>query len=138
MLKTKNTKHISVTIPVSQKTSYEYLSEPKNFPEWASGLCKSISPLGNGEWSIDSPMGKLTAKFTDKNPYGILDHYVIFSPENISYNPLRIIENGEGSELIFTLFQTEGMTPEKFEEDSNWIKKDLEELKGILIKKFAG
>ncbi|TGL58907.1 SRPBCC family protein [Leptospira sarikeiensis] len=131
-----NTRHISITIPLPKEKVYQYLSNPENFPEWASGLCKSITALENGEWSIDSPMGQLTAKFTETNPFGILDHYVIFNPDKISYNPLRIIDNGEGSELIFTLFQTEDMSAEKFEEDAKWVRKDLLELKNILIEKF--
>ncbi|MBW0434201.1 SRPBCC family protein [Leptospira yasudae] len=129
-------KHVSVSVGVPWKTAYEFLSEPKNFPEWASGLCKSISPGPNEEWIIEAPQGMLKAIFTPENPYGILDHTVILNETDRIANPLRILPNGEGSEILFTLFKTPDMTQQKFEEDAAWVKKDLNELKALLERKY--
>ncbi|MCG6167674.1 SRPBCC family protein [Leptospira sp. FAT2] len=136
MKTTFETKHVSISVGVSWKTAYEFLSEPKNFPEWASGLCKSIRPGPNEEWIIEAPQGTLKAIFTPKNPYGILDHTVILNETDRIANPLRILPNGEGSEILFTLFKTPNMTQEKFEEDAAWVKKDLNELKALLERKY--
>jgi len=36
------------------------------------------------------------------------------------YTPMRIVENGEGAEVLFTLFRQPGMSDEKFAADANW------------------
>jgi hypothetical protein len=38
---------------------------------------------------------------------------------------MRVIKNGEGSEVIFTLFQTADMPDDKFAEDAKSVKHDL-------------
>ena len=40
--------------------------------------------------------------------------------------------NGEGSEVIFTLFQTADMPDDKFAEDAKSVKKDLNILKNLV------
>ncbi|AOP33761.1 polyketide cyclase [Leptospira tipperaryensis] len=131
------TKHIGVSIRVSWKTVYAYLSDPKNFPQWASGLCKSITQGNDEEWIIEAPQGTLKAVFTPPNEFGIIDHTVIFPTGERIHNPMRILPNAEGSEVVFSLFKTPEMSSEKFEEDANWVKKDLNELKNLMEKKFG-
>lgn len=137
MTKTAKTNHISVSVLVSEKNAYKYLSDPRNFPEWASGLCKSISHISGDTWLVDSPMGNVKVRFSEENEFGVLDHFVELENGQIVYNPMRIISNLEGSEIIFTLAQLPGMTDEKFLEDSNWVRKDLGELKKLLETKFG-
>ncbi|MBM9502033.1 SRPBCC family protein [Leptospira sp. 201903071] len=131
------TKHIGVSIQASWENVYKYLSDPRNFPEWASGLCKSISPGNDGEWIIEAPQGKLKAAFTPSNEFGILDHTVIFPTGERIRNPMRILPNADGSEVLFSLFKTPEMSSEKFEEDTSWVLKDLNELKNLMEKKFG-
>jgi hypothetical protein len=50
------------------------------------------------------------------------------------YVPLRVVPNGSGSELTFTLFRQPGMTVQKFKEDAEWVLRDLTKLKAVLEK----
>ena len=43
----------------------------------------------------------------------------------VIFVPMRVIKNGEGSEVIFTLFQTADMPDDKFAEDAKSVKQDL-------------
>ena len=45
---------------------------------------------------------------------------------------MRVIKNGEGSEVIFTLFQTADMPDDKFAEDAKSVKHDLNILKNLV------
>jgi len=45
---------------------------------------------------------------------------------------MRVVPNGSGSEVIFTLFQLAGMSDEKCAEDIRWVEQDLKTLKRIL------
>jgi hypothetical protein len=45
---------------------------------------------------------------------------------------MRVIANGAGSELIFTLFRLADMSDEKYAEDAEWVMRDLNALKQLL------
>lgn len=126
---------LHITIHRSAADVYNYLSDPRNFAEWAPGFCLSIRPAAETDrWEIITPTGKATARFTDRNQYGIVDHYVAVSPQNEVYIPLRVIANQEGSEVIFTLFRLPEMTDEIYQRDMAAVQKDLQKLKAVLEK----
>lgn len=127
------TKHISVSIQRSLQDVYDFASDPLNLPQWASGLSGRIE-LVNEEWVAISPMGTVRIRFAPKNEFGVLDHEVTLESGEVFYNPMRVFPNGDGSEVVFTLFKTSGVSDEKFEEDAAWILKDLNKLKEILEK----
>ncbi|MHB8845498.1 MAG: SRPBCC family protein [Nitrospirota bacterium] len=130
-LKTYQVRHISVTINRPPHEVYSFVSNPENLPKWATGLGGSIRKA-SGEWVADSPMGKIKIKFAEKNKFGVLDHEVVLASGVKIDNPMRVIANGEGSEIFFTLIRQPDMSDEKFAEDARWVEKDLRILKGLL------
>lgn len=72
----------------------------------------------------------------ERNDLGILDHYVrLLSSPNIDeevFVPMRIVQNGDGSEVVFTVYQLEGMSEEKYAEDLRMVEQDLQNLKSII------
>ena len=48
------------------------------------------------------------------------------------YVPMRVVENGDGSAVIFTLFRQPEMTQEAFERGIAMVERDLEALRGVL------
>jgi hypothetical protein len=60
-----------------------------------------------------------------------MDHWVRLDAKRTVYVPLRVIENGDGAEVMLTLFRQPGMTDEKFAEDADWVRRDLERLKAL-------
>lgn len=44
---------------------------------------------------------------------------------------MRVVPNGDGSEVVFTLFRQPGMTDEQFAADAAWVAKDLAALKAV-------
>lgn len=124
-------KYISVTINLDHKLVYEFMSDPTNLPKWARGLSGSINKE-NDHWVAVSPMGKVFVKFVEKNNFGILDHEVTLESGQTFYNPLRVIRNKDGAEVVFTLFKSPGMSDQDFNNDAEIIFKDLLKLKTIL------
>jgi hypothetical protein len=129
--KTYQVKHISVSINRLPQEVYAFVSNPENLPKWATGLGGSIGQV-QGEWIADSPMGKINIRFAEKNTLGVLDHEVVLESGVRIENPMRVIPNGEGSEIFFSLIRQPEMTDEKFAEDAEWVEKDLKLLKGLL------
>jgi hypothetical protein len=124
-------RNLSVQIRRSPRDVYNFTSVPENFPRWASGLGQSLKRK-NGEWIAETPQGPIKVRFTERNEFGILDHHVIPESGAEIYIPMRVIPNGSGSELIFTLFRLSDVSDEKFAADAEWVMRDLTALKNLL------
>lgn len=127
-------KNISVTINRSFNEVYQFVSNPENLPLWAAGLADATLKNIEDEWSTNSPMGKIKIKFVDKNLLGVIDHDVTLPNGEVVYNPLRVVKNSAGSEVIFTIFHRPSMSQDEFDKDSELVKKDLMKLKSFLEK----
>jgi hypothetical protein len=46
--------------------------------------------------------------------------------------PMRVFANGDGAEVLLTVFRQPGTSEEKFAEDTQWVRRDLEALKEVL------
>lgn len=111
-----------MTIERSALEVYNFISDPKNLPKWASGLASG--PGG--------PAVKV--RFVERNKYGVLDHYVSVGAGPEVYMPMRVFPNGDGAEVLLTVFRQSGMSEAKFADDTQWVRRDLEALKELLEK----
>lgn len=112
---------------------YEFLADPANWNEWAFGLGKNIRRSGDG-WIADSGGGVARVQFTPKNSFGVVDHTIIRPSGQRVYVPMRLIANGRGCELIFTLFREPNMSDDQFAADAGFVQRDLNGLKKLLEK----
>jgi Polyketide cyclase / dehydrase and lipid transport. len=124
-------RHISVSIDAKPSDVYDFASNPANLPQWATGLSKSEMKKVGEDWIAESPMGKVKVKFAPVNSFGILDHDVTLPDGNTVHNPLRVLKNGTGSEVIFTLYHQLGVGQQYYEADAKIVHKDLQTLKEI-------
>lgn len=127
---TYQVKNIHVSINKPAKEVYQYVANPENFPKWVAFI-KSIKKEGNF-WVGDSDLGNIKIKWAPENEWGILDHYVTLPNGETVFNPMRIISNDKGSELIFTLFWMPGRSEKEFSEDAQAVAADLNKLKEIM------
>ncbi len=125
---------ISISINRNWNEIYEAVWRPKDFPKWASGLSKSsLSRDGDG-WMAEGPEGSIRIVFTDHNAFGIMDHYVTLGDGSVIYVPMRIIPNGDGAEVLLTLFRQPSTSDAKFMADAEWIERDLLALKTLVAR----
>jgi hypothetical protein len=124
-------RHIALDIDVPPDEVYAFTSDHTNLPAWASGIGDSIE-LVDGEWVVDSPTGRLTIRFAEPNDLGVLDHTVTLAGGETFYNPMRVIQHGTGSEVVFTLRRSPEQSDEEFQHDSATILADLHTLKALL------
>lgn len=122
---------ISISIKKDLKTVYEFISNLENLPRWASSTFPSIKEI-NGEWLIDTPQGQNKVKLTERNNFGILDHYVELPFGVEVFIPMRVVKNNDGSEVMVTVFQTTEMTNEVYEKDLQTVNIDLNKLKALI------
>ena len=124
---------LSVRIDQPFGRVYDFLVDPANWNKWAFGLGKSLRRSGGG-WIADSDGGTLKVLFTPRNQYGVLDHTVIRPAGAPIYVPMRLIANGSGCELLFTLFREPGISDERYNGDAKFVQSDLDRLKVLLEK----
>ena len=124
-------RHVSVAIARPPDEVYAFAADPRNLPRWATGLSGAIEEVG-GRWFAESPMGRVEVAFAARNAFGVLDHDVTFPTGETFHNPLRVVANGDGSEVVFTVYRREGTTRQAFEADAATVLADLRALASIL------
>ena len=131
MSATYESRTISVAIARPPREVYDFAVDPGNLPKWAAGLGWSGVRDGD-DWMSHTEQGPVRVRFARRNELGVLDHYVTLSGGEVVYSPMRVVANGTGSELSFTLFRLAGMTEEEFEADAAAVERDLKALKLLL------
>jgi hypothetical protein len=112
---------------------YEFLVDPTNWNQWAFGLGRNVRRSQDG-WIADSDGGVAGVQFTARNSFGVVDHTVIRPSGQRVYIPMRLIANGSGCELLFTLFRESNMSDAQFASDAGFVQRDLNGLKRLLEK----
>lgn len=122
---------VTVSIDRDWRSVYAFAHLPENLPRWASGLAAGVERAGD-EWIADGPGGKVRLRFAPPNDLGVLDHVVLTDAGERIDSPIRVVANGSGAEVTFTLFRRPGMTAEAFAADADWVRRDLATLKSLL------
>lgn len=81
---------------------------------------------------MQTPHGLVPIRFAEANRFGVLDHFVNPVPGVEVYVPMRVVANGSGSAVIFTMFRAPDVNDEKFAEDVAMVRQDLNTLKAVL------
>ena len=120
---------VSIACPADQV--YDFAHKPESFPKWAAGLGAGLTRDGD-RWIAHGPDGDVQVRFSPRNGYGVLDHWVTLPDGTEISIPLRVVANGDGAEVTLTLFRTPGMDAARFERDQDLVTRDLATLKGLL------
>lgn len=125
---------INLSINRNWEKVYDAVWRPEDFPKWASGLSKSSLTRDGEAWRAEGPEGTVRITFTDHNVFGVMDHHVDVGNGTSIYVPMRIIQNGDGAEVLLTLFRQPGMSDEKFAADAEWVGRDLLALRALVTR----
>ena len=79
---------LSVQIACPAAEAYRFIADPATMPQWAIHNVKSIRPLGQKEWEIQTPRGagRLIPHYDQQS--GILDH------EFVDGHSVRYVQTG--------------------------------------------
>jgi hypothetical protein len=123
--------HLSTYVDRPAAEVYAYAGDPAHLPHWAAGLSGSVERR-DGRWFADSPMGEVEVRFAPENAYGVLDHDVTLPDGTTVVNPMRVLPDAGGCEVVFTLRRRPGMTEEEFATDAAAVRADLAALRALL------
>jgi hypothetical protein len=128
---TSTSRHLSQWIDRRAEEVYDYASDPANLPQWAPGLGSAVEKVGE-QWFVETSMGRVGFAFVQRNEYGVLDHYVTLPSGETFHNPMRVIADGDGCEVLFTVRRLPGVSDEEFARDADAVAADLARLKRVL------
>ncbi|MES2188165.1 MAG: SRPBCC family protein [Pseudomonadota bacterium] len=126
-----DTRTVTLSIAAPWQAVYDFMREPANLPQWASGLASGIREEG-GRWLAESPMGTVEVRMAPRNGFGVLDHDVVLPSGQVVYNALRVMPNRDGCAVAFTVFRTDGLDAAAFAADVAHVEKDLRALKALV------
>ncbi|MFT4184629.1 MAG: SRPBCC family protein [Rhizobium sp.] len=130
-MSTMTARIVHVSIDRHWQEVYGFASRPENMPLWASGLTSGLT-LDGEDWITSGVLGSARIRFTPHNEFGVIDHVVTLESGLRVHNALRVVPNGDGAEVMFTLLRLPGMTDEQFAADEQHISKDLHTLKTLM------
>jgi hypothetical protein len=128
---TFDVRHISISIDRAPGEVYAFIADGANLPRWATGLGSTVERDGD-HWRIDGPLGTVQVRLPRPNEFGVADHIVTLANGSTVHNPLRVVPNGDGATVTFTLLRLPGVSLQKFNDDAAWVEKDLATLKRLL------
>ena len=131
-----DSRHICEWIGCSAQAAYDYASAPEHLPDWARGLASAVERVDD-RWFVESPMGRVGVVFAPHNEFGVLDQHVTLSSGEVFYNPMRVVQHGDGCEVVFTVRRQAGMSDAEFERDAAAVAADLASLKRVLESRHA-
>jgi catechol 2,3-dioxygenase-like lactoylglutathione lyase family enzyme len=129
----RRSRTLTIAIDAPPERVYAFASDPENFPKWATSFVRSARNSADG-WVLDTIDGPVGIEFAPANALGVLDHVVRPAQGGAVHVPMRVIPNGAGSEVVFTLFQLPDMSDRRFAEDAGMVERDLRTLKSIFEK----
>lgn len=123
---------VQITIGKPWREVCEFLAEPRNYPRWASWLGSELH-CRRGDWIARRPRGgRAKVRFTERNAYGVADHWVLEDEERVSFVALRAVPHGEGCEVMATFFLQDGWSDERLIAQADAAQRDLDRLRAAL------
>ena len=117
----------TITITVKKKTgdAFDAILQlpPKMMPD--------AKINDEGWWSFTGPHGKSKLKFNENKPLGILDHKYV-DEESVWDVPMRVVSNGDYSEILITLNKPDNLTDDQFNKRVNEIGELVNNMKQII------
>lgn len=119
---------LHTSILASRQDVIAFLSDVRRWRSWAP-WARAVERLSESEWTVHTDTGPLKLRFVEPNSLGVLDHVVTVPSGATLLNSMRVLPNGEGSELVMVLFQSPPTSSDEFERDVQAVREDLARIK---------
>ena len=107
--------HLGVHVSRPADEVYAYVADPAHLPCWAAGVDAATE-----------------VRFVAANDNLVLDHDVTLPDGSVTRNPMRVLPDRDGCEVVFTLRRAPGTSQEAYDADAAAVRADLATLKRLL------
>jgi hypothetical protein len=123
---------VTTVLPVSRERVFEYMSDIRNLPEWATEFARELREE-DGEYRVVNGLGEFVFEIRADAETGVIDMYAGPSREEMAVFPTRAVALPDGrTSYSFTMFQAPGMPDELFESQHASLKREFENIEAIL------
>lgn len=103
-----------------------YLDDPRNLPEWAPAFATEVRVAGE-EIVVNPGPAEMRMKLMTAAQAGTVDLVAAAAPRLGVF--MRVLPNGEGSEVLFTLFFPDGTPEDAVEQQMAEVEAELERVR---------
>jgi len=107
--------HLGILVARAADEVYAYVADPAHLPRWAAGVTAATD-----------------VRFVPPNEHLVLDHDVTLPDGSVTRNAMRVLPDGDGCEVVFTLRRAPGTSDEAYDADAAAVRSDLATLKRLL------
>jgi hypothetical protein len=123
---------VTTVLPVSQERVFEYMSDIRNLPEWATEFARELRDQ-DGEYRVVNNLGEFLFEMRADQRTGVIDMYAGPSRDQLAVFPTRAVRLPDGrTSYSFTMFQAPGMPDELFESQYASLKREFGNIEAIL------
>jgi hypothetical protein len=123
---------VTTVLPVSQERVFEYMSDIRNLPEWATEFARELREE-DGEYRVVNNLGEFVFEIRADERTGVIDMYAGPSRERLAVFPTRAVGLPDGrTSYSFTMFQGPGMPDELFDSQHASLKREFQNIEAIL------
>ena len=132
-MSTRQTSTISVTIDAPFEGVVEDLADPATHPEWATQFFAGpATKLADGTYEVQIPSLGGAARMSSEveSRLGVIDLFL--APAGGAFGPplpIRVVPNGDGVDVLFTLARFAGMGEEEWTRGLEGMRHELDNLK---------
>lgn len=132
-MSTQETATVTMTIDAPPETVSADLADPSSHLEWATEFFSGTAQdQGDGTWQMNVPRmgGPVLMRIGGDTRQGIIDMYL--APVGAPFGPpipVRVIPNGGGSDVLFTLARMPNQSDQEWSEGLQSMKRELTNLK---------
>ena len=128
MKNTESAKTLTASLPHDAQALFAWIAEPDNLSRWHSSFCRSVRKT-DGALIVESPRGAISTRFIRDDHSLVLDILAEVVEGIELAHALRVLRNGDGSELIWTLVKPDGISDSVFHEQVRWAGSALQNLR---------
>lgn len=120
----------SIVIAAPKNKVFAYLANIENVPKWATAFALEVKVV-DGKHKVTTPMGEMFLRIDADEKTGVLDTFRGPTEDQMVMGLSgRVVElPGDSSLLIFAVARPPGMSDEQFEEMSQHLLQELENIK---------
>ena len=132
-MSTLDTATVTETIDAPPERVSADLTDPSSILEWSTEFFSGTAEdQGNGTWQMNVPRmgGPVVMRIDSDTTQGVIDMYL--APVGAPFGaplPIRVVPNGDGSDVLFTLARFPNQSDEEWTEGLQSMKRELKNLK---------
>jgi hypothetical protein len=118
----------TITVDAPRDDVLAFIADGTNLPRWAPNFATAVRPDGDG-WIVGEGTGEIRVEIPVNHELGTTDLHLTLPGGDRRVVHLRVLPNGTGAEVLFTLFHSDSRSDDDVERQNSEVAEELRRLK---------